>query len=238
MSRDLFDTVTDPPAHLSARSGVTLSLLTHGAALAALIVVPLLATDVLPTPRSRLDTVMLVTPRLVPTVPVAMASRTASGPATATIPLDAPPLISPEPADRPPTDLGEAVPGAIFTGHGGNTGDDGRVTGLAPPPPPPPPATPRDPVRVGGSVTAPAKVFDVPPAYPVIARSAGIEGIVVLQATIGLDGRVDDVQVLRSISLLDEAAVTAVRQWRYTPTRLNGQPVAVVMTVTVSFRLR
>jgi len=81
-------------------------------------------------------------------------------------------------------------------------------------------------------------VFDVPPAYPVIARSAGIEGIVILQATIGLDGRVDDVQVLRSISLLDEAAVTAVRQWRYTPTRLNGQPVAVVMTVTVSFRLR
>ena len=113
------------------------------------------------------------------------------------------------------------VPGAIFTGLGGGRGDEGRVTSLMAPPPPPSPAAPRQPVRVGGSVTAPAKVFDVPPAYP-----------------IGLDGRVDDVQVLRSIPFLDEAAVAAVRQWRYTPTRLNGQPVAVVMTVTVSFRLR
>jgi protein TonB len=87
-------------------------------------------------------------------------------------------------------------------------------------------------------VIAPAKIADVAPVYPVIARAAGVQGTVLLQATIGLDGRVEDVQVLRSVPLLDEAAVTAVRQWRYTPTRLNGQPVAVVMTVTVGFRLR
>ncbi len=116
-------------------------------------------------------------------------------------------------------------------------GDDGRLTGLTPPPPPPAPVAPHT-VRVGGTVTAPAKVFDMAPVYPIIARSAGIDGTVILQATIGLDGRVEDVQVLRSVPLLDEAALTAVRQWRYTPTRLNGQPVAVVMTVTVSFRLR
>jgi protein TonB len=87
-------------------------------------------------------------------------------------------------------------------------------------------------------VIAPTKIADVAPAYPAIARAAGVQGTVLLQATIGLDGRVEDLQVLRSVPLLDQAAVTAVRQWRYTPTLLNGQPVAVVMTVTVGFRLR
>ena len=85
---------------------------------------------------------------------------------------------------------------------------------------------------------APAKIADIAPVYPAIARAAGVQGTVLLQATIGLDGRVEDLQVLRSVPLLDQAAVTAVRQWRYTPTLLNGQPVAVVMTVTVGFRLR
>ena len=241
MPRDLFDTVTDPPAHVGGGSGLTLSLAAHAAVLVAIVVVPLLAADVLPVPARALDPVMVDV--ILPPEPPRPVSRTPAAATTATpgtpIPLDAPPLLSPEPADRPPADLGEeVVPGAIFTGHGGGTGDDGRVTGLTAPPPPSPPAAPREPVRVGGSVIAPAKVFDVPPAYPVIARSAGLEGIVILQATIDLDGRVDDVQVLRSIPLLDEAAVAAVRQWRYTPTRLNGQPVAVVMTVTVSFRLR
>ena len=55
---------------------------------------------------------------------------------------------------------------------------------------------------------------------------------------IGADGRVTDVKVLRSVALLDDAAITAVRQWEYTPTQLNGAPVPVIMTVTVNFQLR
>ena len=55
---------------------------------------------------------------------------------------------------------------------------------------------------------------------------------------IGEDGRVQQARVLRSVQLLDEAALTAVRQWVFTPTRLNGEPVPVVMTVTVTFRLQ
>jgi protein TonB len=82
------------------------------------------------------------------------------------------------------------------------------------------------------------KVADVAPAYPPIARAARVEGIVILEAVIGEDGAVRDVRVLRSIPLLDAAATEAVRQWRFTPTLLNGQPVPVVMTVTVAFRLR
>ena len=60
----------------------------------------------------------------------------------------------------------------------------------------------------------------------------------IIEAVIGVDGRVQDARVLRSAPLLDEAALAAVRQWLYTPTRLNGQPVSVVMTVTVRFQLQ
>ena len=60
----------------------------------------------------------------------------------------------------------------------------------------------------------------------------------IIEATIGPTGNVQDAKVLRSIPLLDDAALDAVRQWEYTPTLLNGIPVAVIMTVTVDFRLQ
>ena len=62
-----------------------------------------------------------------------------------------------------------------------------------------------------------------------------MSGAVILEAVIGTDGAVRDVRVLRSIPLLDDAAVAAVKQWRYSPTLLNGVAVPVVMTVTVQF---
>jgi protein TonB len=82
------------------------------------------------------------------------------------------------------------------------------------------------------------KVKDIAPAYPPLARAAHVEGIVIIEATIGPDGRVQDARVLRPNPLLDGAALDAVRRWEFTPTLLNGVPVAVVMTVTVDFRLR
>jgi protein TonB len=75
------------------------------------------------------------------------------------------------------------------------------------------------------------------PRYPAIAQASRVEGVVILEAVIAEDGSVQDVRVLRSRPLLDDAAVEAVRQWRFTPTLLGGQPVPVVMTVTVSFTL-
>ncbi len=78
---------------------------------------------------------------------------------------------------------------------------------------------------------------DVQPVYPPIAQAARVQGIVIIEATIGADGRITDTRVLRSIPLLDQAAVDAVRQWQYTPTQLNGVPVPVIMTVTVTFTL-
>ena len=92
---------------------------------------------------------------------------------------------------------------------GGSLG--GVVGGLptAPPPPPPPTA----PVRVGGNIKPPTKVKDARPVYPPIAQSARVQGVVIIEATIGADGRVKDAKVLRSIPLLDQAAVDAVKQW-------------------------
>ncbi len=104
---------------------------------------------------------------------------------------------------------------------------------IAQPPPPPPPA----PVRVGGNIPQPTKIVDVRPVYPPIAQSARIQGVVILEATIAPDGTIQDAKVVRSIPLLDQAAVDAVRQWRFTPTLLNGVPVPVIMTVTVNFSL-
>jgi protein TonB len=71
-----------------------------------------------------------------------------------------------------------------------------------------------------------------------MAQAARVQGIVIVEATIGEDGHVINARILRSVPLLDQAAVEAVRQWQYTPTLLNGVPVPVIMTVTVNFSLR
>jgi TonB family protein len=83
----------------------------------------------------------------------------------------------------------------------------------------------------------PRKVHNVPRIYPSEARHARVQGIVVLDVTIGAQGRVEDVRVVRSIPMLDEAAIEAVQQWVYEPTYVNGTPTPVVITVPVSFWL-
>src|SRR5437867_309425 len=109
---------------------------------------------------------------------------------------------------------------------------------ILPTPPPPPPPPPAAPVRVGGNIRAPQKTKDVKPTYPAIAQSARVQGVVIIEATIGPTGLVQEAKVLRSIPLLDAAALDAVKQWVFTPTLLNGVPVPVIMTVTVNFTLQ
>ena len=107
---------------------------------------------------------------------------------------------------------------------------------LTRPQPAPPPPT--QPVRVGGDIAAPTKLVDVRPVYPPIAQSARVQGVVIVEATIDERGNVTDATILRSIPLLDQAAIDAVRQWKFTPTLLDGVPVPVIMTVTVTFSLQ
>ena len=95
---------------------------------------------------------------------------------------------------------------------------------------------PSAPIRVGGTVATPRRIQDALPVTPDAARQAGVLGVVILEIVVGVDGSVSDAKVLRSIPLLDQAAIDTPRQWRYTPTLLNGAPVPVIMTATVNFR--
>jgi periplasmic protein TonB len=146
--------------------------------------------------------------------------------------------------ERSDVDFGaeEGVPGGVEGGVpggvvGGIVGGLLPVSVLPPPPPAPPPPVDRGPVRVGGAITAPALVSRVQPVYPPLAVRAQIEGVVILEAVVDREGRVENVEILRSIPLLDAAAVAAVGQWRYSPLLLNGKPERFVLTVTVSFSL-
>lgn len=94
-----------------------------------------------------------------------------------------------------------------------------------------------EPLLVAGDVMPPRLLEKVPPEYPPEARAAGIEGKVVLEAVIGKDGTVRDIKVLRSIPQLDGAALRALRQWRYDPATLHGEPVDVFFTVIIEFGL-
>ena len=84
----------------------------------------------------------------------------------------------------------------------------------------------------------PVKIYDARPIYPKGAAEKKVQGIVVLEATITKAGLVTDVRVRQSVPGLGAAALAAVRQWRYTPSLLNGEPVEVLMTVTVRFALQ
>jgi protein TonB len=93
-------------------------------------------------------------------------------------------------------------------------------------------------VRVAQLPEPPHKTVDVRPVYPEIARAAHKEGTVILEAVLDTTGRVTQLRVLRSEPLLDQAALDAVRQWRYSPSLFYGKPVSVLMTITVRFTLQ
>ena len=78
----------------------------------------------------------------------------------------------------------------------------------------------------------------VEPEYPELAKRARVQAVVLLQVMVDEQGNVSDVTVIRGHPLLNQAAVDAVKQWKYSPTLLNGEPVPVVATVTVNFVLR
>jgi len=94
------------------------------------------------------------------------------------------------------------------------------------------------PVRAIGEIRPPKLVKRIPPVYPEIARQARVEGIVILEAQTDIYGRVQNIKVLRSIPLLDQAAIDAVRQWVYEPMVINGRPRGVIFSVTVTFTLK
>jgi periplasmic protein TonB len=104
------------------------------------------------------------------------------------------------------------------------------------PPPPPPKEAPKR-IRIGGNVQQAKMARMVQPVYPQIAKSAHIQGTVILHAIIAKDGSVQELQYVSGPPLLMKNAMDAVRQWRYQPTLLNGDPVEVDTTISVVFTL-
>jgi protein TonB len=227
MPHDLFGDVVSPSVSVGTGRWYTVpvSVLAHAVGLAAVLVAPILAIDVLPLPRR---SVVYAPPLPLPTDPQATAvqvPRTPSPPsAPAAIdvhpaPVEAPARLAPEPVSRGlPVGRMQSAPLA-------------PATEIFRPPPP------RAPIRVGGNIQRPARIRYVDPVYPAIARTARVTGVVIVEATIAADGTVRGARVVRSVPMLDQAALEAVTTWRYSPTLLNGEPVEVIMTVTVSFTL-
>jgi TonB family protein len=103
----------------------------------------------------------------------------------------------------------------------------------------PPAVEPDGPILVGGDVKPPERVFAPQPAYTEIARRARIQGVVIVQAIIDKAGNVTNVKVLKGLPMgLEEAAVDAMKQWKFKPATLNGRPVTVYYNLTVNFKLQ
>jgi protein TonB len=92
-------------------------------------------------------------------------------------------------------------------------------------------------VRIGGNIRAPKLVYEVRPVYPPLAVQSRVQGTVVIEAHVGVDGLVRSARVLRGQLLLDDAALQAVRQRRYQPLLLNGVPTEFILTMTMVFQL-
>jgi len=141
-------------------------------------------------------------------------------------PVEAPPRVEAEAGAESGAEDG--VDGGVAGGIAG-----GLVDGT-----PSPGVSSSGPLRLGGSLRPPRKVKDVKPVYPQSALSDQARGTVIIEVTIGIDGKVQEAKVLHSVPPLDGAALDAVRQWEYEPTVLHGVPVALIMTVVVNFTIQ
>jgi len=247
----MFDLITgtiERPLRERAPGSKVMSITLHVIVLTLVVGIPLLrVTNTLPD----VQTIMAfaaVPPAAPPPPPPPAPARAAEprpiaepepkNPGQLTVPLETPA----EPKTEA-TSTGAGVEGGVVGGVEGGVvggilgGVVGGIISSAPPPPPPPPA-PVVPVRVGGQISTPALLHRVEPVYPDIAAAAHVVGTVILEAVVGTDGCVESVKVLRSRPLLDNAAIAALKEWRYTPLVLNNIPTPFVLTVTFSFSTR
>lgn len=228
------------------------SLLIHTLVLGILLLIPLYFTEAIDLKQFTRTLLVAPPPPPPPPPPAAPAvARTGRAPQrvfTVAGKLLAPTAIPEKVAmikEEPlPPDVGigygveGGVPGGVPGGQvggviGGILGGAARTYVPAPPPPP----APREPIRVGGRVQPPRLIQRIEPVYPPLAQQARVQGEVVIDAVIETDGRVAEMQVISGHPLLIQAALDAVRRWRYEPTYLNEQPVAVKLVVTVRFTL-
>lgn len=219
------------------------SLFVHAGIASLLVVLPLLHTGIPPRAATVVNAFLAVPVPPPPLPPPARSAGRKSGrikpihPVAAfdagkfVVPVHIPDAITEDSPDADGIDGGidggveEGIPGGVWTGMVGPILNVliGDVEA---------------PVRAGGEVKAPRLTRRVDPVYPEIARQARVEGVVIIEAETDIFGRVRNACVLRSIPLLDQAALDAVRQWVYDPMVINGRPRGLVFTVTVMFKLQ
>jgi periplasmic protein TonB len=219
---------------------VTLSIFVQCLILGVLVLIPLLYTQALP--RVLMNMVLTAPTPPTPATPASAAPVRVTRPvarlltqgvlrAPRTIPsaveIFAEPALPPEPGA-----VGDGFQSANALGN--SLESIGSSSNAPTPPPPPKPARSR--VKLGGQVAEARLTNRVQPIYPVLARQAGITGVVVLHAIIAKDGSVSQLEIVSGHPLLVQAALDAVRQWRYQPEVLNGDPVEVDTTITVNFQ--
>jgi protein TonB len=224
---------------------VVLSMVVQITVLTVLILIPLIYTEALP--KTMMATMLTAPPPPPPPPPPPAPAQVVHVKPQAHL-MDAGKLMAPKvipkevkiiKEDAEP-DMGAVgmtggVPGGVAGGSmGGVLG--GVIGGMGAAPPPPKPK-PTGPVRVGGNVQAARLVNKVTPIYPPLARQTRISGTVRLHAIINKDGTIQSLEVVSGHPLLQQAALDAVRQWRYQPTLLNGDPVDVDTTIDVIFSL-
>jgi periplasmic protein TonB len=223
---------------------VLVSTVFQVAFLAVLILIPLIYTEALP--KTVWATMVTAPPPPPPPPPPPVATQIVKVKPQVHL-MDAGKLIQPKviPHDikiikeEAEPDMGAVgmaggVPGGVAGGSmGGVLG--GVIGGMGTAPPPPKPKS--GPLRVGGNVQAAKIINRVQPVYPPLARQTRISGTVRLHAIISKDGTIQQLEVVSGHPLLQQAALDAVRQWRYQPTLLNGDPVEVDTTIDVIFSL-
>lgn len=241
----LFDDalITSRPLHGRRSTAATVSLLLHAALAVMVVLLPLFVDDSMPEVTGSVRAFFVSPPEAPPPPPPpppkaparAVANRPqpqATPPPNAfTAPIDVPTEIVPEAG----LDLGleGGIEGGVEGGVPGGVAG-GIVGGLPAQLETPPPSRV---VRVGGAIVAPKMVKRVEPEYPPLAVQARLSALIILEAYVDTRGQVREVKVLRGAPLFDEAAMAAVRQWRYQPLLLNGTPTDFVLTVTVHFNL-
>jgi protein TonB len=222
---------------------LVVSFAVHILVVAAVLLAPLLFTQVLDV--HSFEAVFLVAPRPPAAPPPPAAAQATRSARPIARPIDIAKLTAPAVipakikvvADQAAPDLNEGVPGGVPGGVAGGVlgGIIGGVTDapkIAPPAP-----QERKVLRVGGNVRPPVPISTPAPIYPAVARAAHVEGLVVIDAIIDEQGNVVQARVIEGPPLLVGAALAAVTQWKYQPTYLNGQPVALSTHVNVMFRL-
>jgi len=236
--------LTEPEKH-AGRTSTTLviSILLHTALVLAVAILPLLAYDALPSQdalKAFFVSPLEVAPPPPPPPPPPAGARAIvkaapkiqmQQPQGFVAPIEVPNEIKPEEG----LDLG--VEGGVAGGVEGGVpgGVVGGVVGGLPTEAPPPPSRV---VRIGGQIKEPKKIRDVKPVYPDLAVQSRVSALIILEAEVDTRGYVKAVKVLRGHPLFDDAAMEAVKQWRYQPLLLNGEPTGFVLTVTINFNLQ